>query len=128
MSEATPSLKIAIPKGSLQEPTINLLRKAGYNIYVSSRGYRPASDDPELDLFLIRAQEIGRYIAQGFIDCGITGRDSPLTDNILSPSQEFPARNTTYMFTAAMAKIMLTSESQVSGPSINLPGCRMESG
>lgn len=75
MAEATPSLKIAIPKGSLQEPTINLFRKAGYNIYVSSRGYRPASDDPELDFYLIRAQEIGRYIAQGFIDCGITGLD-----------------------------------------------------
>ena len=75
MAEATQSLKIAIPKGSLQEPTIELFRKAGYRIYVSSRGYRPSSDDPELDFFLIRAQEIGRYIAQGFIDCGITGLD-----------------------------------------------------
>jgi len=75
MAEAKPSLKIAIPKGSLQEPTIDLFQKAGYNIYVSSRGYRPASDDSELDLYLIRAQEIGRYIAQGFIDCGITGLD-----------------------------------------------------
>ena len=44
MAEAKPSLKIAIPKGSLQEPTIDLFQKAGYNIYVSSRGYRPASD------------------------------------------------------------------------------------
>jgi len=69
------SLKIAVPKGSLEEPTIELFRKAGYSIYVSSRGYRPTSDDPELDLFLIRAQEIGRYIAHGFIDCGITGLD-----------------------------------------------------
>ena len=75
MAEASPSLKIAIPKGSLQEPTIDLFRKAGYHIYVSSRGYRPTSDDPELDFYLIRAQEIGRYIAQGFIDCGITGLD-----------------------------------------------------
>ncbi|MCH7227760.1 ATP phosphoribosyltransferase [Haloferula sp. A504] len=70
-----PSLKLALPKGSLQDPTLELLEKAGYNIYVSSRGLRPASDDPELDLYMIRAQEIGRYIGQGFIDCGITGLD-----------------------------------------------------
>ncbi|MGJ8634027.1 MAG: ATP phosphoribosyltransferase [Luteolibacter sp.] len=69
------SLKIAIPKGSLQEPTIALFKKAGYEIYVSSRGYRPASNDSELDIYLIRAQEIGRYLGQGFIDCGITGLD-----------------------------------------------------
>lgn len=69
------TLKLAIPKGSLQDPTLELLEKAGYEIYVSSRGYRPSSDDPELDVYLIRAQEIGRYIGQGFIDCGITGLD-----------------------------------------------------
>ena len=69
------SLKSAIPKGSLQEPTVELFRKAGYEIYVSSRGLRPASNDAELDIYLIRAQEIGRYLAQGFIDCGITGLD-----------------------------------------------------
>ena len=75
MADAAQSLKIAIPKGSLQEPTIELLAKAGYEVYLSARGYRPAANDSELDLFLIRAQEIGRYIAQGFIDCGITGLD-----------------------------------------------------
>lgn len=69
------SLKLAIPKGSLEKPTLDLLEKAGYNIYVSSRGLRPASDDNDLDLFLIRAQEVGRYIGQGFLDCGITGLD-----------------------------------------------------
>ena len=69
------SLKIAIPKGSLEGPTIELFRKAGYEIYVSSRGLRPTSNDAELDIYLIRAQEIGRYLAQGFIDCGITGLD-----------------------------------------------------
>ncbi len=69
------TLKIAIPKGSLQEPTIELLGKAGYEIYVSSRGLRPGSNDPDLDVYLIRAQEIGRYIDQGFLDCGITGYD-----------------------------------------------------
>ena len=75
MSDPPRTLKVAIPKGSLQEPTIELLAKAGYEIYVSSRGLRPTSNDPELDLYLIRAQEIGRYLGQGFIDCGITGYD-----------------------------------------------------
>ena len=75
MSDPAKTLKVAIPKGSLQEPTIELLAKAGYEIYVSSRGLRPSSNDPELDLYLIRAQEIGRYLGQGFIDCGITGYD-----------------------------------------------------
>lgn len=76
MSESSAkTLKIAIPKGSLQEPTLDLLEKAGYDVYISSRGYRPSSDDTELDLYLIRSQEIGRYIGQGFIDCGITGLD-----------------------------------------------------
>lgn len=73
MQERT--LKFAIPKGSLESPTVDLLAKAGYEVYVSSRGLRPASNDPELDLYLIRAQEIGRYIDQGFLDCGITGLD-----------------------------------------------------
>jgi ATP phosphoribosyltransferase len=75
MSDETRTLKIAIPKGSLEGPTIELLSKAGYEVYVSSRGLRPASNDPELDVYLIRAQEVGRYIGQGFLDCGITGYD-----------------------------------------------------
>ncbi len=69
------TLKIALPKGSLQEPTIALLEKAGYNVYLSDRGLRPSSDDSELDIYLIRAQEIARYIDSGFLDCGITGLD-----------------------------------------------------
>ena len=68
-------LKIALPKGSLQGPTLSLLEKAGYNIYSSDRGLRPSSDDSDLDIYMIRAQEIGRYIDQGFVDCGITGYD-----------------------------------------------------
>ncbi len=69
------TLKVAIPKGSLEAPTVELLSKAGYEVYVSSRGLRPSSNDPELDLYLIRAQEVGRYVGQGFLDCGITGFD-----------------------------------------------------
>ncbi|MBK1881604.1 ATP phosphoribosyltransferase [Luteolibacter pohnpeiensis] len=75
MPEETKTLKIAIPKGSLEQPTIELLSKAGYEVYTSSRGLRPPSNDPELDVYLIRAQEVGGYISQGFIDCGITGYD-----------------------------------------------------
>lgn len=68
-------LKIGLPKGSLFEPTLDLFAKAGYNIYGASRSYRPTIDDPEIEIRLIRAQEIGRYVDQGFLDCGITGRD-----------------------------------------------------
>ena len=75
MTDNHPTLKFAIPKGSLEKPTIDLLAKAGYEVYVSSRGLRPSSNDSELDLYLIRAQEIGRYLGEGFIDCGITGFD-----------------------------------------------------
>ena len=68
-------LKLALPKGSLQDATVDLFRKAGFNIVVSSRSYKPTCDDDSLELYLIRAQEIGRYVHQGFIDAGITGRD-----------------------------------------------------
>lgn len=69
------NLILGLPKGSLQNATLDLFEKAGWNIYVSSRSYRPTSDDKELSLRLIRAQEIGRYVDHGFLDCGITGKD-----------------------------------------------------
>ncbi|MEM6911279.1 MAG: ATP phosphoribosyltransferase [Verrucomicrobiota bacterium] len=72
---AEQTLMIGLPKGSLQDPTLELFKKAGFSIYVSSRSYRPSIDDPELEGRLIRAQEIGRYVDEGFLDCGITGRD-----------------------------------------------------
>lgn len=75
MPDADRRLKLAIPKGSLEKPTVELLAMAGFDVYVSSRGLRPGSNDPELDLYLIRAQEIGRYLGDDFIDCGITGLD-----------------------------------------------------
>ncbi len=68
-------LKIGLPKGSLQEPTLELFDKAGYQISGASRSYRPMIDDPEIEIRLLRAQEIGRYVDHGFLDCGITGRD-----------------------------------------------------
>lgn len=69
------SLIIGLPKGSLSQPTLELFEKAGYNIHVTSRGYRPTVDDPELQIRLLRAQEIGGYVDHGFLDCGITGKD-----------------------------------------------------
>ena len=69
------SLILGLPKGSLQKATLDLFEKAGWNIYISSRSYKPTSDDKELELRLIRAQEIGRYVDHGFLDCGITGKD-----------------------------------------------------
>jgi ATP phosphoribosyltransferase len=74
MSSAN-KLTLGLPNGSLQKATLDLFKKAGWNIYVSSRSYRPTSDDKELELRLIRAQEIGRYVDLGFLDCGITGMD-----------------------------------------------------
>lgn len=68
-------LKIGLPKGSLQEATFELFRKAGYNIQGSSRSYVPQIDDPELSGLLIRAQEMARYVEGGLLDCGLTGRD-----------------------------------------------------
>src|SRR5687767_8340813 len=68
-------LRLGLPKGSLQEATIEKFGKAGYNIQVSSRSYVPYVDDEELLIRLIRAQEISRYVEHGYLDCGITGYD-----------------------------------------------------
>lgn len=66
---------IGLPKGSLEESTIALFAKAGWRISKSSRSYKPSIDDPELDGRFVRAQEISRYVEQGFFDCGLTGYD-----------------------------------------------------
>lgn len=68
-------LKLGLPKGSLQESTFNLFRKAGYRIRCSSRSYYPEIDDPEIECMLMRAQEIARYVELGFLDAGLTGFD-----------------------------------------------------
>lgn len=75
MPQESQQLRIGLPKGSLQDATLTLFAKAGFNIYVPSRSYRPSVDDPELSISLLRAQEIGRYVDHGFLDCGITGKD-----------------------------------------------------
>jgi ATP phosphoribosyltransferase len=68
-------LKLGIPKGSLQQATIDLFARAGFNIRLSSRSYFPAIDDPEIECMLIRAQEMARYVGDGVLDAGLTGRD-----------------------------------------------------
>jgi ATP phosphoribosyltransferase len=68
-------LRLGIPKGSLQEATIALLKRAGLNIYTSSRSYFANTDDPEIECMLIRAQEMSRYVDHGALDCGLTGKD-----------------------------------------------------
>ena len=68
-------IRLGIPKGSLQDATIALFGRAGFNIYASGRSYFPAIDDPELECMLIRAQEMARYVEHGFLDAGLTGRD-----------------------------------------------------
>jgi ATP phosphoribosyltransferase len=68
-------LKLGIPKGSLENATIDLFRRAGYNITTSSRSYFPAIDDPGIECMLIRAQEMARYVEDGILDAGLTGRD-----------------------------------------------------
>ena len=69
------ALKLGIPKGSLQDATIQLFARAGFNLYVSSRSYFPAIDDPEIECMLIRAQEMARYVSDGVLDAGLTGQD-----------------------------------------------------
>jgi len=68
-------LKLGIPKGSLQDATVQLFARAGFNIYVNMRSYFPAIDDSEIECMLIRAQEMARYVGDGVLDAGLTGRD-----------------------------------------------------
>jgi ATP phosphoribosyltransferase len=94
-------LRFGLPKGSLEQSTLELLNRAGFKVQVSSRGYKPYINDPELDGRLVRPQEISRYVAQGFLDCGITGKDwiqesghevQVLCDLAYSKATSLPAR------------------------------------
>ena len=68
-------LKIALPKGSLEEATYNLFKRAGFKINVNARSYIPSIDDPEIEVVLFRPQEMSRYVEEGIVDCGLTGHD-----------------------------------------------------
>lgn len=71
-------LRLGLPKGSLQDATIRMMKRAGWNVSVSSRSYYPSVDDDDLQIVLLRAQEIARYVEDGVLDCGITGYDNVL--------------------------------------------------
>ncbi len=79
------TLRLGIPKGSLQEATVQLFARAGFNIYVSARSYFPAIDDPEIECMLIRAQEMARYVSDGVLDAGLTGQDWIAEQQLASP-------------------------------------------
>ena len=68
-------LQLGLPKGSLQDSTVDMFKKAGWGISVSSRSYYPSIDDDEIECTLIRAQEMARYVGEGILDCGLTGHD-----------------------------------------------------
>jgi ATP phosphoribosyltransferase len=68
-------LKLGLPTGSLQDATVQLFGRAGFNIYTSTRSYFPTVDDPEIECMLIRAQEMARYVDDGVLDAGLTGQD-----------------------------------------------------
>lgn len=74
-------LKLGIPKGSLQDKTLEVFKMAGFNIYLSPRSYFPTIDDSEIEVTLLRAQEMSRYVEDGVLDCGITGADWVLENN-----------------------------------------------
>jgi ATP phosphoribosyltransferase len=94
-------LRFGLPKGSLEQSTIELLGRAGFQVQSSSRGYKPYINDPDLDARLVRPQEMSRYVAQGFLDFGITGKDwiqeaghevEVLCDLAYSKATSLPAR------------------------------------
>ena len=70
-----PMLRLGLPKGSLEETTVEMFRKAGYRVSIQSRSYYPSIDDEEIECILIRAQEMARYVEEGIMDAGLTGHD-----------------------------------------------------
>lgn len=75
MEKPQDKLVLGIPKGSLQESTLDLFQRAGYNINISSRSYFPAIDDEQISVIMFRAQEMSRYVEDGVLDAGLTGHD-----------------------------------------------------
>ncbi|NMA45640.1 MAG: ATP phosphoribosyltransferase [Lentisphaerae bacterium] len=75
------TLRLGIPKGSLEETTVDMFRRAGYKIDVQSRSYYPSIDDKDIECVLIRAQEMSRYVEEGLLDCGLTGHDWIVENN-----------------------------------------------
>lgn len=97
------TLTLGLPSGSLMEATMDLFAKAGFAISGSKRSYRPSVDDPELEIRLLRAQEISRYVEHGYLDAGITGRDwiaenaSDVHEVVVLPFSKVSARPTRWV-------------------------------
>ena len=75
MEKKVSKLKLGIPKGSLQDATVRMFKKAGFNLGISERSYFPSIDDDEIEVILFRAQEMSRYVEDGILDVGLTGND-----------------------------------------------------
>ena len=75
MSDTRKVLKLGLPKGSLEKATLELMARAGYDVQVSDRSYMPRTDDPEIEVVMFRAQEMSRYVEDGVLDAGLTGKD-----------------------------------------------------
>jgi len=75
MAKDPRKLKLGLPKGSLQEATVRMFKKAGFMVGINDRSYFPSIDDEEIEAILFRAQEMSRYVEDGILDCGITGDD-----------------------------------------------------
>jgi ATP phosphoribosyltransferase len=98
-------LKLGLPKGSLQEPTIRLFEKAGYKIIVRERSYMPTIDDPEIECLMFRAQEMARYVERGVLDVGLTGEDWILENdaNVLEVEDLVYSKTTTKAYRWVLA-------------------------
>ena len=96
-------LRLGIPKGSLQDATVQLFARAGFNIYVSSRSYFPSIDDPEIECMLIRAQEMARYVADGVLDAGLTGQDWIAEHEVGHPDEQRWSRRSAIWSTRSRA-------------------------
>ena len=96
------TLKLGIPKGSLEEATVQLFARAGFNIHVNSRSYFPTIDDPDITCMLIRAQEMARYVSHGVLDAGLTGRDW-VTEQSLADVAQRPLHTVSELVTRSRA-------------------------
>jgi ATP phosphoribosyltransferase len=99
-------LKLGLPKGSLQDATIQLFARAGFNIYASTRSYFPSIDDPDIECMLIRAQEMARYVADGVLDAGLTGQDW-----IAEHASTLPSSSTSPAGVVALADLVYAKQS-----------------
>ena len=93
LHEDAMKLRLGIPKGSLEAATVQLFQRAGFNILVNTRSYFPSIDDPEIECMLIRAQEMARYVADGVLDAGLTGRTGSRSINSATPTKRRSCRS-----------------------------------